>query len=286
MTIDNNVLYTNHTETGPDFTMDVYLDPFSKRLRVDDYRGNVQSITARLHELAGTHGFTKVFVKSRQEHWQAFLSLGYMPEGVFTGYFSGSDGYSMALYFTTERRTSEHWIDEDNILRQVLSLPLKPGAEKLAPPYTIRIAELYDAEPLALLYGTVFPVYPTPMNDPAYIRKVMQEGTVFYVIEEQGRIVSAASAEINMRYHNAEMTDCATLPEHRKHGLMRHLIAALEGELFRRNIYCAYSLARSLSFGMNAVFHQLGYTYTGRLTKNCNIFDKFEDMSLWVKTLV
>jgi beta-lysine N6-acetyltransferase len=114
---------------------------------------------------------------------------------------------------------------------------------------------------------------------------VIEEGTVFFVAESNGEIVSSASAEVNMVYHNAEMTDCATDPAFRKHGLMKVLVCELEKELLRRNIYCAYSLARALSLGMNAVFRQLGYEYTGRLIKNCNIFDKYEDMNLWVKRL-
>ena len=60
---------------------------------------------------------------------------------------------------------------------------------------------------------------------------------------------------------------------------------ALEDELIARNITCAYSLSRALSIGMNAVFFQMGYRYYGRLTKNCDIYDKFEDMNLWAKML-
>nr|WP_051331018.1 putative beta-lysine N-acetyltransferase [Aneurinibacillus terranovensis] len=265
--------------------MNVCFDPFNKRMRVDDYRGNICSIENKIRELAGKYAFTKVIVKTRPEHWQTFLSRGYMLEGVFKGYFNGSDAYSMALYFDLERRTSGYWIEEDEILDRVLSLPQKFERPDLPSGYALRLATADDADQLAVLYNDVFQTYPTPMNKPHYIKNVMEEGTLFFLIENSGRIVSAASAEVNASYHNAEMTDCATLPEHRKHGLMRVLIIALEQELLSRRIYCAYSLARSLSFGMNAVFHQLGYSYTGRLTKNCNIFDKFEDMSLWVKNL-
>lgn len=285
MTTKNERYYQVCTEMGTYFTMDVCLDPFNARLRVDDYRGDVQAMHERILELVEKHAFTKVFIKSRSEDWQAFLHLGYMLEGVYKKYFNGSDAYSMAMYFTDERRTSAYWMEEDEILRQVLKLPLKSTENRLAQGYSMRLATIEDAEQLAQLYGTVFQTYPTPMNDATYIKKVILEGTVFYVTEAGGRIVSAASAEVNAAYNNAEVTDCATYPEHRKHGLMRHLITALEHELRRRSIYCAYSLARSLSFGMNAVFHQLGYEYTGRMTKNCNIFDKFEDMSLWVKDL-
>ena len=151
--------------------------------------------------------------------------------------------------------------------------------------YSLRFAEVEDAHELAKLYGEIFETYPTPMNDAGYIKKVMEEGTIFSVIQYEGSIVSAASAEVCEMYHNAEMTDCATIPHHRKHGFMKVLISSLEQELIRKNIYCSYSLARSLSMGMNAVFHQLGYEYGGRLTKNCNIWDKYEDMNIWGKDL-
>lgn len=275
----------NQMENGIDFTMQVYVDPANKRLRVDDYRGNIFSIMNRINEMVKQHAFTKVFVKTRQEDWQSFLSQGYMLEGIFKGYFNGSDAYSMALYFDLERRTSDYWMEEDAILQRVLSIPVKTDKTELPANYTMRLGTITDAAQLASLYEAVFQTYPTPMNDPMYIKKVMEEGTIFYVIETEGQIVSAASAEVNNVYHNAEITDCATLPEHRAHGFMRCLILALEDELIRWKIFCSYSLARSLSFGMNAVFHQLGYKYMGRLTKNCNIYDKYEDMSLWVKNL-
>ena len=98
-------------------------------------------------------------------------------------------------------------------------------------------------------------------------------------------IVSAASAEVNSQYHNAELTDCATLTNHRKFGLMKNLLERLEAELKQNGIFCAYSIARAQSFGMNAVLHQLGYAYRGRLMNNCYIFDKLENMNMWVKDL-
>jgi beta-lysine N6-acetyltransferase len=124
------------------------------------------------------------------------------------------------------------------------------------------------------------------MNDPEYIQKCIKGDTVFYVYTYEGKIVSAASAEINRFYHNAEITDCATLPEHRQFGLMKHLIVKLEEELLAQEIYCVYSIARALSFGMNAALHQQGYEYRGRLANNCYIFDKLEDMNMWVKSIV
>ena len=69
----------------------------------------------------------------------------------------------------------------------------------------------------------------------------MNEGTVFFIYKYEGKIVSAASAEMNHFYHNAEITDCATLPEHRKFGLLKQLILKLEEELFaQRDLLCVF----------------------------------------------
>ena len=280
------VPHISREETGQRFTMQVYLDFTNSRLRIDDYRGDTNAIRDRILELAEENRFTKVFVKAKEANWKEFLACGYVLEGIFKGYYSGSDAYSVSLYLSNERRTSDYWTEEDQTIRQLQKQSMKGRVTATLPGgYTMRIANESDTGSLAELYGLVFPVYPTPMDDPHYITKVMQEGTVFYVIEHGGRIVSAASAEVNDVYHNAEMTDCATLPEHREHGFMKVLIQALEEELRCRKIYCFYSLARALSFGMNAVFYHLGYEYTGRMIKNCNIFDKLEDMNLWVKNV-
>ena len=142
-----------------------------------------------------------------------------------------------------------------------------------------------DAEKLAALYRTVFQIYPTPLHNPDYIKETIKDGTIYYSFYCDGMIVSAASAEVNRVYRNAELTDCATLPDHRKHGLMKILLKKLEQELYNQGIYCSYSIARALSFGMNAVLHQLGYVYRGRLKNNVYIFDKLENMNVWVKNL-
>lgn len=179
---------------------------------------------------------------------------------------------------------SPYWLKEDEIVASIQEKPLKKDQGTWQDEYVMRKADTQDIHKLAKLYDTVFETYPTPMNEPDYIQKVMEEGTVFYAVEHDGHIVSAASAEINAPYGHAELTDCATLPSYRKLGFMHHLILALEKELQSMHIYVFYSLARALSYGMNQVFYQLGYTYTGRFQNNCYIFDKIEDMNLWVKT--
>ncbi|MET3728589.1 putative beta-lysine N-acetyltransferase [Fictibacillus halophilus] len=277
--------YENKEINKTHFIADTCFDYYSERIRADDYRGNINFFSEWLEEEAKNNGFHKIIVKSKRDDIASWQEIGYINEGEFKGYFNGASAYAMCKYLTNERRNSEYWVDEDRILRDVLKLETGTKNQPLQNNYFLRMADVQDAESLAGLYGDVFQVYPTPMNDAEYVRKMIKSGTLFCVIEHEGKIISAASADVNETYNNAEITDCATIPEHRKFGLMKHLIDQLEKELFQRNIYCSYSIARGLSFGMNAVFHQKGYVYKGRLANNCKIFDKYEDMNIWVKDL-
>ncbi|KZE66021.1 beta-lysine acetyltransferase [Fictibacillus phosphorivorans] len=277
--------YENQKVQKPQFTADSCFDYYNERLRIDDYRGCVNQLIIWLEEEAIKNNFYKVIVKSRYEDLALWIQQGYIYEGEFTQYFNGASAIAMCKYFNNERRNSLYWMDEDNILKGVMKLPQGVSLSPLPKEYSIRMADVQDVKSLAELYREVFEVYPTPMDNPDYVLKMIQSGTLFCVVEHEKKIVSAASADVNSMYHNAEITDCATLPTHRKFGLMKHLVNQLEKELFNRRIYCSYSIARALSFGMNAVFYQKEYNYKGRLANNCKIFDKYEDMNIWVKDL-
>lgn len=267
------------------FSLHAYLDPFNKRIRIDDYLGNTDQLIQKAEDLVQKHFAEKLIFKVRSEHLIQFFEKGFQPEAVVDSYFLGSDAYFVTKYYKIDRRTNDHWIIEDKILKGLSEL--KPVQQKIYPPdgYELKKADESHAIALAALYKQVFSIYPTPLNDAEYVKKTMSDGTVYYIFVNQGKIVSAASAEINNFYKNAELTDCATLTEHRKYGLMKFLLQELEGELKRKGIYCAYSIARALSFGMNAALFQLGYHYRGRLLNNCYIYDKLESMNMWVKDL-
>ena len=267
------------------YFLEIYLDPFNKRIRVDDYRGNTKLLIEKAEELISTHKAEKLIVKVRNEDYFRFLEKGLQPEAVVDRYFLGSDAHFFSKFYTPERKKNDHWVIEDGIIHSIYQLDTI--VQKTVPPkeYELRLADESCAVELASLYRQVFPIYPTPLHDPEYIKKTIKEGTIYYTFFYQGNIVSAASAEVNSFYKNAELTDCATLTEHRKYGLMKIILQELEGELKRKGIYCAYSIARSLSFGMNAVLFQLGYSYRGRFMNNCYIYDKLENMNMWVKNL-
>jgi len=123
------------------------------------------------------------------------------------------------------------------------------------------------------------------LGDSVFLRKTMEEGTVYVVIRQDNKIMSVASAEINRLYSNAELTDCATLPTAQGKGYMKKLIVKLEKILEREGIHCLYTIARAESYSMNKVFWQLNYSYGGRMTNNCFIYSGLEDMNVWYKLL-
>ncbi|MDP4083571.1 MAG: putative beta-lysine N-acetyltransferase [Bacillota bacterium] len=265
--------------------LDVYMDPFNRRLRLDDYRGNMWAIIQRLEEFAHKHHVEKAIVKGRQEDLFYFLEKGFLPEAIVDKYFLGSNAYFLSKFYAIERKKSDQWIKEDGILDSINKLSL--SSESIFPPkeYVLSKVDESHASELSALYDKIFPVYPTPLRDPEYVKKTIKNGTIYYAFFYKGGMISVASAEINNFYKNAELTDCATIFEHRKHGLMKFILQELEKDLRLKGIFCSYSIARAQSFGMNAVLFQLGYRYRGRFMNNCFIYEKLENMNMWVKNL-
>ncbi|MFD2445732.1 putative beta-lysine N-acetyltransferase [Bacillus sp. CGMCC 1.16607] len=267
------------------FWLQVYDDPFNKRTRIDDYFGNTTLIIDFAEEWVKQKKREKLIFKVRKEQFSEFIQHGFTCEALIDHYYLGSDAYFFTKYYEVDRLKNDHWLTEDQTIQSIQGL--KISSETLNPPIEFHLKKVEESDVIKLseLYQTVFQIYPTPLHDPEYIKKTLKEGTIYYSFYWNDQIVSAASAEVNRTYRNAELTDCATLNEHRKHGLMKILLKKLENELYDQGIYCSYSIARSLSFGMNAVLHQLGYVYRGRLKNNVFIFDKLENMNVWVKNL-
>ncbi|WP_226681632.1 putative beta-lysine N-acetyltransferase [Sutcliffiella horikoshii] len=264
--------------------VDAYEDHYNKRLKIEDFRGNIKQIIESIEEWSKQPFTEKVIIKSRPEHVRALMERGFLLEASIPGYFLGSEGFFLCKYKEINRYNSDKWCEEDSILNSVWQKREQKDV-LLDPNLTLRVAKISDAKKLSSFYKDVFPIYPVPIEDPNYIVEQIQSKTIFMLLEEHGEIIAAASADMNETYRNAEITDCATSPTKRKGGYMNVLIRELEAELVKRQIYCSYSIARALSFGMNAVLHNLDYTYKGRLKNNCYIFDKIEDMNVWSKDL-
>ncbi|MGD6831675.1 putative beta-lysine N-acetyltransferase [Sutcliffiella halmapala] len=266
------------------FYLKGYKDFANERLKIEDYRGNLEQIFSTMRELQKEKYFHKTIVKCRTESVPSFLGQGYMLEGCIPGYFLGGNAYFLCKYHDQKRYTSSKWVEEDQQLEDIWKKERKIVDKEVFTP-SIKKATTLDAKRLATFYKSVFPIYPVPIDDPDYVKEQIEENTIYHVIEMDGQIIAAASADINMGYRNAEITDCATLSTQRKGGYMYDIIQSLENELVSKRIFCSYSIARALSFGMNAVLHKSGYSYQGRLKNNCYIYDKIEDMNVWSKDL-
>lgn len=280
-----NFGYEAKTIKQPEFTAQLFFDYSNERLLVNDFSGNIDDLLRAISKYVEKYSFTKIIIKTRPQHWQELLSKGLELEAIFKSYFNGIDCYAMAFYKETKRRTSHYWVQENDILISVLEKDRKSDLATPPSTYHFRRATKEDVVQLSSLYDHIFKLYPTPMNQPEYIHYQMNSGNIFYLVEHNKQIVSAASADINKTFNHAELTDCATLPEHRKYGLMKKILSFLEADLKQQGITCVFSIARALSYGMNAALYQLGYEYGGRMINNCYIFDKMEDMNVWTKDL-
>ena len=258
----------------------VYTDTFNKRIRVDDYSGNLEKVIEIIDQQIEVW-VEKLIVKSRVGDVPFFISKGFFCEAFVKGYFSGADMYFVTRYHSAERERRTNWELEQSIVNTLI----KEKNQLVIPAIdNIKEATVSRSADLAGLYRRIFKVYPTPLSDEEYLRKTMNEGTLYAYIEENNQIVSAASAEINRKYKNAELTDCATLPQAEGKGHMKKLLYFIDRRLKAEDILCCYSIARAESFSMNKAFAQLGYSYGGRLIKNCIIYSGLEDMNVWYKS--
>jgi putative beta-lysine N-acetyltransferase len=270
------------------FSVRAFFDNYNRRLKVMDYEAtDYRAMADRLAWLATENEYDKIFLKAHADDWQKFLGLGYMLEGILKYFYQGDNAYVLSRFGSIDRVTSPHLIEESDLIETLL----KDGPPDPPPPlpegYSLVSATDEHIPALVTLYREVFATYPSPLTHPDYIQQTMRRHVVYRaVLDPSGTLVSAASAEVDDKHSNAELTDCATFKTQRGKGLMYSLLTALEDDLRDRGIMTGYTLARARSVGMNRVFYRLGYEYSGRLLNNCDIYGEFEDMNIWVKQLL
>jgi putative beta-lysine N-acetyltransferase len=113
----------------------------------------------------------------------------------------------------------------------------------------------------------------------------MRENIVYFGVWQGETLVALSSAEMDLAAGSAEMTDFATLPEHRGQGLATGLLTVMEQEMEKRGLHTLFTIARAVSFGMNITFARRGFRYGGTLTRNTQISGCLECMNIWHKPL-
>lgn len=228
-------------------------------------------------------GFGKIIAYVAENQADLMAQAGYEFEGEIAGYLNGQDVWCCSRFVNRQRRrTSQDCLENGIIDECFLKNPRPVTSDPDA--FAIRSALESDLPAMMELFAEVFTTYPSPLFDKNHLLNLMRERkAIYHVAVKNDAIMGAASAEIDWRHMNAELGDCATRPQNRGLGVMRHLLASLETALESSGINCRYSLARASHPPVNHVFHSLGYKYSGRMVNNCQICGAFEDMNIWVK---
>lgn len=272
---------------GPGWQAVAEVDPVNGRVRVKRYRFEHRQGLAALGEyllcLSRAEGCGKVLAWVREADWEQFLGRGFVLEGVIPGYFGGEAAYCLSYFVDPDRQASRR-LERENTIREAVLTEEPAWSRRLDSRFALTAPSVEDVAEMAHLYRQVFTTYPSPLHDPSYIHHLMATGEgVFRIVRDGRRLVSACAAEVDRSDRQAEMTDCATLPDYRGEGLMAAQLHDLEAAMRGHGVSCLFSLARASSHGMNLVLRRLGYRLRGRMVNNCHIMGAYEDMNLWVK---
>jgi beta-lysine N6-acetyltransferase len=271
--------------TSPVSYLSPITDERNKRLVVNGYaQGTKPSLFGpHLIHLALTMKLEKIWLWALPADVPEFLQCGFLIEGnLFRGNYE-EFAFSLAYYVSELRGHSNKLQAAIDIIHNVRTVPLN-RSEHLPLGIEIKLLNESYAQQISQILTQVFISYPSPVENPQYIRSLIQDGNIFAGAFLKKRLISVAAAYPDPFFNRCEMTDCATLEEYRGHSLSERLLWILEQEVKKKCSSILYSLARAQSYGMNRVFHKLGYIYQGRLINNCNIAGSFEDMNIWVSS--
>jgi putative beta-lysine N-acetyltransferase len=249
---------------------------------------DVKDITKEMDQLATKNRYTKIFAKIPESYIESFIDAGFKKEAFIPNFYNGRDkAVFLAKYLSEDRENvdSETQIIIDKNI-EIAKAKAGKGVDKILPEkYSMRQIPESDVEQLASLYKVVFPTYPFPIHDPEYLKEVMATHVDFFGVYEGTKLIAASSAEMDKKSLNAEMTDFATDPEYLGQGLALFLLELMDNYMKEKKFPTVYTIARSMSAGMNITFAKLGYKFTGTLINNTNISGSIESMNVWYKRL-
>ncbi len=249
-----------------------------------------QTITKKvidyIETLASENNYTKIFLKIPLSEQKEFINMGYTREGFIPRFFKGTEDCCFLVKYLDESRSK---LIDKNEIESVISASLakKTCSRKLSLPEGFEFQSLNpdDAENIASLYQKVFKTYPFPIFDPKYIQKTMSENIIYFGIKKNDELTALSSAEIDYDNLNAEMTDFATHKEYRGKNFSLYLLQKMEDKIRNLGIKTTYTIARSLSYGMNITFAGNNYNFGGILVNNTGIYGRIESMNVWYKNI-
>jgi len=260
-------------------------DHYSDRIRCDHppEEMNGAELGRALLRAADDRGRGRVVVFSAPEVASELELVGFRTEARMPGFYRGDVDCIVSGAYPEGARAELARPDE---VDEVLALC---DAQRPSPPVrsevVTRRAAAADVDELAALLAETFRQYPTPSGDPAYLVGAIEDGVPFRFVEVGGEIVACASADLVRSARTAELTDCATLPEHRGNGFMQAILLDLMDDLRELGYPSAFTLARARIPGVNLAFQRLGFSLRGTMTQSCRIGEGIEDMNVWSRRL-
>lgn len=257
----------------------------NRRVKILTYNNLNNNSLQRIKTLAAEAEMEKIISCAPPSCQEMFLSQGFAVEGKIKSFFAGNDALCYSRFLTAERKHS------DTSYNGIFPAGSRWDMDKrtdIIPKscYVIKNAEEEDIPGMIRLFRSVFETYPSPVFDAEYLRANIKTNRVLYkVAVHDGNIIGIASADKDQANLNAEITDCVTNPLYRGQGILSELISELEEDLDLEGFICLYTLCRATQAAVNKAFFRLGYSFSGRLIKNCNICGSFEDMNILVKAI-
>jgi putative beta-lysine N-acetyltransferase len=251
------------------------------KLNPGDYPG----IIPVMEEKAAREGYGKITAKVPASVYDGFVSSGYKKEAFIPRYFPDeTDLYFVSRFLDVKRAVDPREERCDDVVSTAISREKSSRPRSLQDPYSCRLLDDRDVQHITEVYKQVFKTYPFPIFDCKYIKKTMKENLIYFgVFLDKKELVSVSSTEMDMENKSVEMTDFSTLPEYRGNGFAACLLSRMEEEMDRMGIRTFYTIARSMSYGMNITFAKNSYIYSGRLVNNTNISGSIESMNIWYK---
>lgn len=246
---------------------------------------DIDSILTKISTLAHTNNYSKIFCKVPKQFAPLFFADGYILEAFIPKFYNIKDDvFFVSKFLNTQRKLI---VDKNPLIALSDQLSVSPtnkkGLKKSTLTYSIQKLNQSHIKQITNIYKEVFESYPFPIHNPDYILKTMEEDVQYFGAEKEGKLAALASAEIDFKSGNAEMTDFATHPSHTGNSLSSLLLQTMEVEMKKQEIATLYTIARLNSIAMNKTFLQNNYQYSGTLVNNTNIAGKIESMNVLYK---
>ncbi len=249
----------------------------SRIIKTADY---IESLALKEH-------YTKIIAKVPKSKKAEFENRNFISEALIEKFFKGEEDciFFAKYFFKDEKRQILQNKDEVNKIITLCKSKDSIKDPSLHRVYNFEILKEDDIPLITKLYRCVFKTYPFPVFSDDYILSTMKDYVAYFGIKKQGELVAISSAEMDKENLNAEMTDFATHPDHRGVSLSLFLLKEMENYLKSIDFKTAYTIARSISYGMNITFAKNSYVFGGTLINNTNISGDIESMNIWYKIL-